>query len=188
MADEFPFSGTQLIDPSQPTDGTLGTALDDAERETRRAINFVWDRATVRHFRHVDLVPLTRELDVRGDKILEMDISELPHTLVQITGGYEGQIIYLMVAESTEEVPSKAITLHHNPQYIALRDSQDFLMKPGDVVILRNSGGDIDLGTAGSWVEWGREVAGTLYGMLSPDGTRFSVEVTNQGALRARGL
>lgn len=180
MPDEFPYSGTQLVDESQPTDGTLGAQLDDAVRENRRALNFLWGRAAVRHFRHVDLVPLTQETSVQGDKIVEFDIAESPHTLVRLTGGFEGQIIYLMVADTS---PDNVVILHHNSQYISLADGRDFHMQPGDLVCLRNQGGSIEEEEAGVWVEVFREVAGAILGLISPGRDRFEIGVSDQGAL-----
>lgn len=183
MADEFPYSDSKLIDEAAPSDGTLGSALDDEVRKTRRGINYLWDRATIRHFRHVDLVPLVQSLSVKGDKILEMDMAETPHTLVQLTGGYAGQVIYVTVADDDEDVTGKELILHHNNQYIKLRDAQDFHMQRGDVSVLRNVGGNIDSEEDGYWEEWFREIAGSLLGMVSPNGDRYQLTVSDQGAL-----
>lgn len=182
---EFPFSDSKLIDESQPNDATLGTALDDSVRENRRALNYVWGRATIRHSRRVDLVPLVQSLSVQGDKILLLAISETPHTLVQLTGGYEGQIIYLLLEETT---PGDQVILHHNSQYIALTDGRDLALQPGDLICLRNVGGDLEASVNGRWVEVFREVAGAIMGLISPGGDRFELGVSDQGAVTVREL
>ncbi len=177
---EFPVSDTQLIDETQPTDGTLGAQLDDAEREARRALNYLWQRGSVRNYRLANLVPLVQDLSVQGDKIVEMAITESPHTLVQLTGGYAGQIIWLLVKATGQD---DQVIIHHNPSFIGLADSRDFYMKPGDLLALRNVGGDIEGGENGYWQEILRQVGGAVLGLISPSRDLFSVTVNDQGAL-----
>ncbi len=181
---EFPFSDELVLDESQPTDSTLGLSLDDRMRETRRAVNWIYQRTGARHFRHHDLVPFVQEVSVLGDKFVEFDMTETPHTLVRLTGGYDGQIIYCLLAESD---PPNTLIWHHNDSYIKLKDGRDFHMLPGDLLCLRNVGGDLE-GEEGHWEELFREINGAILGLISPGRSRFQVTVTDEGALQVEDL
>lgn len=180
---EFPYDETRLVDPESPADGDLAATLDDKLRETRRALNYLYERSSDRAYREVELEPLATTVALLGDKVLVLTAAEADQAVAQFTGGYEGQLLNVVLADDSPD-----LTIHHNASYISLADSQDFIMKPGDLLCLRNLGGDPDSETDGSWREAFRAVNGAILAMVSPDTSRFAVTVSDQGALQVEEL
>jgi len=183
----FPESDQHLVDPTVPNDSTPVSSLDDYIRQNREALNFLWDGTILKHFQRIVLVPLTQSFDVKGGKFYELDITEVPHIVAQLTSGYEGQIIYLLLAANDMQVPDKQITFHHNSNFIKMRDNKDFILKPGDLLCLHNEGGVIGE-SEGVWIEDWRMLGNAHYGLVSPNNNRFSLGVSEQGALTVETL
>ena len=182
MGEEFPHSDTQVIDASQPGDATLGVDVDDAMRETRRAVNWLGRRIGA-GARDVYLAPGLGIIDATGAMFVTVNVALSPGTLLSIDGGQEGQIVYLAVKEST---PPKRLVARHNDTLIRLRDGRDFTLAPGDVLCLRNHGGASAAG--GWWEELFRQLDGCVLGLVAPDEARHRVTVTNAGALQVEAV
>lgn len=180
---EFPFDETRLVDPDSPEDGDLAATLDDVLRETRRALNYLYERTSARAYRDVELEPLATKVALLGDNVLVLTAAEAEQAIAQFTRGYEGQLLNVVLADDSPD-----LTIHNNASYISLADGQDFLMKPGDLLCLRNLGGDPDTKINGSWREVFRAVNGSVLAMVSPDNNRFAVTVSDQGALQVEEL
>ena len=170
-----------LLDASIPTQATLGDKLATIHRETRAAVNANASAiltGTLPGMTNEVMAAAAQAIDAAGSVAINITMSGAPNHLVNIYNGYGGQFVILRV----DEGEAGQLTIVHNPLLINLQENLDFIMQAGDVLILLNKGGVLDVGS-GVWYQIHRQLYNAVLGLISPNGTRYRVTVDDFAAL-----
>lgn len=174
------------VDATIPVDSTLGTELASLIREERGEINDLWDAFVAGIWPAIANVQLgagVGTLDADSRIPIAVTMATPPNTLTALTNGRSGQVVILRLPLTEVGV----LTVQHNVVNIVLGNAVDFAMEAGDTLWLMNIGGVYGV-AQGIWYEIHRSLYTAVHGIVSPDGTRYRIIVSNLGVLSAEAI
>ena len=174
------------LDATIPTQATLGDKLATIHQETRAAVNANASNiltSTLPGMTNKVMAAAENVIDAMGTVAINITMAGPPNNLVNIINGYDGQFVILRV----DEGEAGLLTITHNINFINLQENIDFIMQMGDVLILLNKGGVLNVGS-GVWFEIHRQLYNAILGLISPNGTRYRLFVDDFSALNVVNL